>query len=178
MFLLGWDLVKHDFHQQSWGSATWNKEMARHDFWSLVSPSCTMFLACFFFFSEKPMKLFHSQWFWFKKTWVLDGGSDDGWWEWDLKPILLFFFRCHSKKTRSFVAFSAGLRTWQNHRQLPVFYIDWRCSHSSCTHILEHNSLYQWRMDDNTLFMPGNYSLPEIAQSVADDETSWMHMDP
>lgn len=33
-------------------------------------------------------------------------------------------------------------------------------------------------MDDNTLFMPGNYSLPEIAQSVADDETSWMHMDP
>jgi len=113
--------------------------------------------------------------FGFKKTWVLDGGSDDGWWEWDLKPILLFLFRCHSKKARSFVAFSAGLRTWQNHRQrwqLPVFYIDWGCSHSSCTHILEHNSLYQWRMDDNTLFMTGNYSLPELAKSVA-DETSW-----
>ena len=142
-----------------------------------VSPSCTMFFRSFFSIGKTRWDCFTPNDL-VKKTLVLDGGSDDGWWEWDLKSILLFFLRCHSKKAMSFVAFSAFLRTWQNHRQLPVFDIDWRCSHSSCTHILEHNSLYQWRMDDttNTLSMTGNYSLPEIAKSVA-VETSWLHMD-
>ena len=105
VFLLGRDLVKHDFHQQSWGSATWNREIARLDFWSLVSPCCTMFLACFLFFFGKTDETISLPMILVLKNMGV------GWWEWwwmvgeRFKADSFVFFQVPFKKGKVFVAF-------------------------------------------------------------------------